>query len=138
MLTIRNRLEVLERDECLRLLASHHLGRVAVVVDGQPLIFPVNYALAGDRIVFRTDGGTKLFGALDARVAFEVDHADPLYHDGWSVLVVGVAHEETDRGRLRELARLPLHPWTSGPKAHWITIGGGAITGRRITHVVPE
>lgn len=37
-----NSLEVLSEEECLGLLASNEVGRLAVVVDGQPLIFPVN------------------------------------------------------------------------------------------------
>jgi nitroimidazol reductase NimA-like FMN-containing flavoprotein (pyridoxamine 5'-phosphate oxidase superfamily) len=122
-------------DECLRLLGDHHLGRLAVVVDGQPLVFPVNYALSGREIIFRTDPGTKLYAAAGRRVAFEIDGADALYHDGWSVLVVGRAHEERDSARLRDFAQLPLSPWASGPKAHWMSIAGGAITGRRLTHV---
>ena len=132
---VRTRLEPMDVDECLRLLADHHLGRLAVVVDGQPLVFPVNYALSGRQIVFRTDPGTKLYAAAGRRVAFEIDGADALYHDGWSVLVVGRAHEERDGARLRAFAQLPLSPWASGPKAHWMCIAGGAITGRRLTHV---
>jgi nitroimidazol reductase NimA-like FMN-containing flavoprotein (pyridoxamine 5'-phosphate oxidase superfamily) len=131
---VRTRLEPIELDECLSLLRERHLGRLAVVVDGQPLVFPVNYALAGRQIVFRSDPGTKLYAAAGRRVAFEIDDADALYHDGWSVLVVGVAHEERDEARLREFASLPLSPWASGPKAHWLCITGAAITGRRLSH----
>jgi nitroimidazol reductase NimA-like FMN-containing flavoprotein (pyridoxamine 5'-phosphate oxidase superfamily) len=131
---VHTRLEPMEIDECLRLLAEHHLGRLAVVVDDQPLVFPINYALAGRRIVFRTDPGTKLYAAAGRQVAFEIDDADPLYHDGWSVLVVGRAHEERDPGRVREFHQLPLRPWAAGPKAHWVCIANGAITGRRLTH----
>ena len=39
-------LEVISEAECLQLLERHHLGRIAVVIDGQPLILPVNYALS--------------------------------------------------------------------------------------------
>ena len=94
----------------------------------------MNYALYGRRIVFRTDAGTKLFAAKDQRVAFEIDSADALYHEGWSVVVQGIAREEERAANLRDLAALRLQPWVSGPKAHWISIGGGAITGRRVTH----
>ena len=73
----RARLESLTEDECLRLLANHGLGRIAVVIEGQPLIFPINYALSGRHIVFRTDAGTKLFGAEGHRVAFEIDGRRP-------------------------------------------------------------
>jgi nitroimidazol reductase NimA-like FMN-containing flavoprotein (pyridoxamine 5'-phosphate oxidase superfamily) len=131
---VATRLDPMPEDECLQLLRAHRLGRLAVVVGDQPLVFPVNYALAGRQIVFRTDPGTKLHAADGHRVAFEIDGADALYHDGWSVLVVGVAREERDPGRTRELAKLPLSPWVAGPKAHWMTIAGGAISGRRLTH----
>src|SRR5262249_15027106 len=57
----RTQLEVLDRDECLALLARESLGRLAVVSDdGRPYVFPVNFALDGAAVVFRTDHGTKL------------------------------------------------------------------------------
>ena len=130
----RTTLDVLDRDECLRLLAYHHLGRPAVVVDDQPLVFPVNDALASHSVVFRTDPGTKLYAANGHRVAFEIDGTDAQYHEGWSVLVVGTAHEELEPTRLRDIARLPLGPWSSGASAHWMRISTSAITGRPITH----
>jgi nitroimidazol reductase NimA-like FMN-containing flavoprotein (pyridoxamine 5'-phosphate oxidase superfamily) len=37
----------LSSDECHRLLAEHHVGRLAVVVGGQPVIFPLNYVFDG-------------------------------------------------------------------------------------------
>jgi nitroimidazol reductase NimA-like FMN-containing flavoprotein (pyridoxamine 5'-phosphate oxidase superfamily) len=133
-----HRLEILDIDECLRLLGASFLGRLAVVVGEQPLVFPVNYAMYGPQVVFRTDPGTKLHAATNRRVAFEIDGTDTRYHDGWSVLVVGTAHEELDPARLLDLEQLPLKPWLSGPKSHWMCIRGGAITGRRITHVVSD
>jgi hypothetical protein len=127
-------LEEIPRDECLRLLAEHHLGRLAVVVGEQPLVFPVNYALTGAQVVFRSDPGTKLHGADGKKVAFEIDGTDTLYHEGWSVLVVGEAYEERDPIRVRAFEALPLKPWGPGPKSHWMCIRGGAITGRRVVH----
>jgi uncharacterized protein len=125
-------LVVLDVDECLRLLADHHLGRLAVTVGLQPMVFPVNYALAGRDVVFRTDIGTKLYSAAGRRVAFEIDGADTTHHGGWSVLVLGVAVEEQDPIRRGALARLPLEAWRPGPNAHWMRIRSDAITGRRI------
>jgi uncharacterized protein len=127
----RTRIDVLSREVCLQYLAMHHLGRLAVVVDGQPLVFPVNYALDGASIVFRTDGGTKLHAALGGPVAFEVDEADNVWHAGWSVVVSGHAHTvpSDEHARLR---RLPLGPWCPGPKETWVRIVADAITGRRI------
>ena len=56
-------MRVLTRQECLDLLADQEVGRIAVVLGRRPLIFPVNYVLDGDTIVFRTDPGTKLAAA---------------------------------------------------------------------------
>jgi nitroimidazol reductase NimA-like FMN-containing flavoprotein (pyridoxamine 5'-phosphate oxidase superfamily) len=53
-------LRVLDRDQCLRQLADDEIGRLAVIAGNTPAIFPVNYALDGDTIVFRADPGTKL------------------------------------------------------------------------------
>lgn len=129
----RTGLEVLSRDECLRLLATHGLGRLAVVVGGRPLVFPVNYALDGTSIVFRTDDGTKLHGAVpDHEVAFEIDDMDPLYHTGWSVLAVGIGREVADEAEIERLGHVHLGLWTPGPKSHWVRIHPHAITGRRI------
>jgi nitroimidazol reductase NimA-like FMN-containing flavoprotein (pyridoxamine 5'-phosphate oxidase superfamily) len=47
--------EDLSIDECLELLRTHQFGRIAVVIDGGPVVFPINYAIDG-AVVFRTDG----------------------------------------------------------------------------------
>ena len=129
----RTRLEVIDRDECLRLLTSEPVGRVAVVVDARPMIFPVNYALDGERIVFRSDAGSKASGATRGLpMSFEIDGVDEILHTGWSVVVNGVGHEVVDRTELARLHALELRPWASGPKAHWIRIHPNTITGRRV------
>lgn len=129
----RTGLEVLSREECLRLLGAHSLGRLAIVVGGRPVMFPVNYALDGSTIVFRTDEGTKLHGTVpEQEVAFEIDDVDRLYHTGWSVLAVGVGREVTDEADVARLGHLHLGLWSPGPKSHWIRIHPHAITGRRI------
>ena len=56
----RTGLEVIAPDECRRLLGGDVVGRLAIVDGGSPAIFPVNYALDGEAIVFRTAPGTKL------------------------------------------------------------------------------
>ena len=128
-------LQVLDREECLDLLARHHLGRLAVSIHDQPVIFPVNYALDGQSIVFRTDRGTKLYGAHNRPVAFEIDGIDS---DGWSVLVVGHAELVETADEIRRLQTLALGPWNPGPKEHWVRIRSGSITGRRISPVQPD
>ena len=98
----RNGLEVLDRDECLRLLASATLGRIGFTSGALPTVLPVNFDLDGERILVRTGRGSKLDAALrDAVVAFEVDDFDPICHSGWSVAVTGVATEVSDPTELR-------------------------------------
>ena len=129
----RTGLEVLDRHECLALLAKSSLGRIAVVGDGdRPLIFPVNFALDGDAIVLRTDPGTKLRRATHGWVAFECDGVDSVYHTGWSVLASGVAEEVRNAAEIADLARLPLALWCPGPKSVWLRIRPRVLTGRRI------
>jgi nitroimidazol reductase NimA-like FMN-containing flavoprotein (pyridoxamine 5'-phosphate oxidase superfamily) len=134
----RTGLELLTRDDCLHLLASSPIGRLAVVVGGQPLIFPVNYALDGEHVVFRTAEGTKLHGALHGRVAFEVDAADTVYHGGWSVLVVGRAEDVADPVERARLDALPLRPWGPGAKDRWVRVHAEAITGRRLPRPIRD
>jgi Pyridoxamine 5'-phosphate oxidase len=69
-------IHVLDRDQCLRLMAEAEIGRLAVNAGNTPAIFPVNYALDGGTIVFRTDPGTKLTHGPRARASFEVDRLD--------------------------------------------------------------
>lgn len=125
-------LEELTQRECLRLARSSTLGRLAVVVDGRPLVFPVNFVIDGGAVVLRTGEGTKLEGARSAPVAFECDEIDRVYHTGWSVLFSGDAEEVLDPAEIRRLERLPVGPWCEGPKPVWLRIRPRTITGRRI------
>ena len=93
----RNGLEVLDRDQCLNLLATATIGRVGLTSGALPTILPVNFRLDDDRILIRSGEGAKMDAALqDTVVAFEVDDFDPMNHSGWSVVVTGVAGAITD------------------------------------------
>jgi len=92
----RVRWQELTKSECFELLARERLGRVAVVDDRGPVVFPVNFVLDRHMVVLRTDAGTKLDAAIrGSRVAFEIDGTDSVRHTGWSVLVRGEAIEVT-------------------------------------------
>src|SRR5688572_21723558 len=83
----RTLLQLLPPAECWRLLGEHRLGRLGLVVDGEPVILPVNFVVHQRSIVFRTAGGTKLDAATDwPAVAFEIDGTEG-ERGGWSVLV---------------------------------------------------
>ena len=132
----RARWQELTKSECFELLAREHLGRVAVVDDRGPVVFPVNFVLDRHMVVFRTDEGTKLDAACrGSRVAFEVDGTDAAAHTGWSVLIRGEAIEVTDPAELARLRKLPLEPWAPGAKTHYVRILPAALTGRRISAV---
>ena len=127
-------IEALSLTECLALLDGRQVGRVAVVVDGQPTILPVNYRADDGTVVFRTDDGAKVRGAPLARVAFEIDDIDQASHSGWSVVVEGVGQDITDTidAYSEELRGLPVTPWAPGDKTYWIKIVPTSITGRSL------
>lgn len=127
-------LEVLPIDECEALLREHHVGRVGFVDAGSPVVLPVNYALDGHAVVFRTGRGSKLANATMRRpVCFEIDAYDPTEHTGWSVLVKGIAEEEIGPVEIARLDGLPVRPWTRPDLRHcWVRILAEEISGRRI------
>ena len=128
-----NALEVLDEDESLALLRSVEVGRVGVVVDGQPLIFPVNHVLEGRSIIVRTDSVRMLSGASLAKVAFEADGFDTGARSGWTVLVEGIGNDVTEAldTTSERLQAVPVSPWAPGPKARLLRIDVRTITGRR-------
>ena len=137
-MTMRDRLtgiEVLDRAECLRLLATQAVGRFVAVDHGQPHVVPVNDELDGDAVVFRSAGGTKLDAASRSDVAFEVDSLDAVDHTGWSVVVHGWAQEVTafDDPKLRaRIDSLVIDAWADFEKPHVVRVVARSITGRRV------
>ena len=127
------RWQELTKAECFELLANEHLGRVAVVDDRGPVVFPVNFVLDRHTVVFRTEPGTKLHAAArGSRVCFEVDRADEAARAGWSVIVRGEITEMTDRAELERLRGLPLQVWAPGDRDRYVRILPAVLTGRRI------
>jgi nitroimidazol reductase NimA-like FMN-containing flavoprotein (pyridoxamine 5'-phosphate oxidase superfamily) len=129
----RNGLEILARDECLRLLRTRVLGRVGCTSGALPIVLPVNFRLVDDAIVFRTGAGTKLAAATDnAVVAFEVDDLDPFAHTGWSVLVTGFAREVTNPVELDQLPLGHIPRWAPGDHGRVVSISTDLVSGRRL------
>ena len=129
-------IEHLGVDECWALLSQSPVGRIGVLVDSAPEIYPVNHLVDDATIVFRTDAGGKLRGlARSPLVSFEVDGADCEEETGWSVLVKGRAAEVRASAEVRGLGALPLRYWGVGEKPHWIRIVPTEVTGRRIHRV---
>ncbi|MEZ5258384.1 MAG: pyridoxamine 5'-phosphate oxidase family protein [Ilumatobacteraceae bacterium] len=78
-------------EECYRVLACEHLGSVGLIVMQQPMVLPVNYALMGTTIIFRT----ARLGIRSARAGAEGRVRDQPRQNprstGWSVLARGTA-----------------------------------------------
>jgi uncharacterized protein len=123
----------LSERECARLLKTQDLGRIAIVVDGVPQIFPVNYAFEERAVVFRTSPGLKLERGPYTPAAFEVDSVDRRTGVAWSVVVHGTAHDISSAmdGLAERLRRLVVRPAAPGTRTRWMAIYADQITGRR-------
>lgn len=124
-------IEVIDVEECLRLLGEEEIGRVAVVIGATPMILPVNYALDGDAIVFRTMPGSRL-DVGQGHAAFEVDSFDKAHKAGWSVLVTGHLEEVSwyQTKEMRRVQELAVTPWAGGERNLWLRLRPSFITGR--------
>ena len=124
--------EVLSEQQCRLLLAREHVGRVAVSDKDLAAVFPVNYSLVSDEILFFTGEGTKLRAATaNARVTFEVDHFDQLTETGWSVQAVGRLREVTEPVVVAGARASGLRPWAEGDRAHLVALSTEVVSGRR-------
>lgn len=129
----RNGLEVLDREECLRLLGTATLGRIGLTSGALPTVLPVNFRLAGDRILVRTTKGSKLEAATrHAVVAFEADCYDTMEHAGWSVVVTGMAQEVDDPIEVADLP--PVARWADDGDERIVAITTELVSGRRLVH----
>ncbi|GAA4198488.1 hypothetical protein GCM10022252_48990 [Streptosporangium oxazolinicum] len=131
--------ETLDRDECLRLITPGGVGRIAFEEIGGPVILPVNYALHGNSVIFRTAFGGPLDTTLrtgvqgvESKVAFEVDRIDDAGREGWSVLVRGGVHHVSSEEDRAALAALGVRPWAGGERELYVRIAATEVTGRRI------
>jgi len=125
----------LSDDECLALLETTTVGRIAFV-DGQgQQLVPVNFALMDGAIYFRTlpDGFLAQLARGHDDVAFGVDHQD-VFRDGWNVTVRGSAREVEDRATINQvLSNHRLKPWAGGVRPLVIKISPASIAGRRVS-----
>jgi nitroimidazol reductase NimA-like FMN-containing flavoprotein (pyridoxamine 5'-phosphate oxidase superfamily) len=113
-------------DEGFDLLArgGQHVGRLVVTVGGEPVVFPLNFAVDGEAIVFRTQTGTKLTGITRSLATFEVDDIDAS-GQGWTVAFEGLAQEvlDADPESMRErIAAIDLETWPGGDRPHVVRI----------------
>ena len=127
------RLREMSVEDCIALLRTQPVGRLAYVIDGAPEVVPLNYAMYQGAVVFRTSYGDLLDRIHKLPVVFEVDHVDPMKHTGWSVIVHGRAEEIWRTDELGTVRQLPLRPWAPGERDHYVRVESTRITGRVIT-----
>lgn len=135
---IQGPLQVLDRAECLRLLATVGVGRVVVPVgpSARPVIRPIHFAFdkVSQSVVFRSAQGGKLYALMHSgRATFEADEVDASARNGWSVIIEGATEPVTDAMELRRLERLQVPGWVGGPEARWMRIRARTVSGRRLT-----
>lgn len=132
-------IEALSHDQCWELLRGQVIGRLAVVVEDHPDIFPVNYAVDKDSLVFRTAEGTKLYGSTsNTPVAFEIDGYVSKTKQAWSVVLRGTVFAIWSDTEVAEAESLILQPWQGGPKNHLMRILPLNLSGRRFQVTKPD
>ncbi len=126
-------LRTLSPPECFGLLELGGIGRVGFASADGIMMLPVNFALAGKTIIFRTAPDTLLALYANGQVSFEVDHLDEARRAGWSVLVHGHAHKIADEREVQRLEdRTHLEPWAAGARDVYVRIAPTRISGRCI------
>ncbi len=131
--TTDSSLQLLSQETCLQRLREGSVGRIAFLVDSDPVILPVNYRLvepsSGPLLAVRTAPDTVIDRA-PGNVAFEIDAIDPVHHAGWSVLVRGeLVHATPTSPAFREL--YDPESWLAG-RVSWLLIDPWAISGREL------
>jgi transcriptional regulator with XRE-family HTH domain len=123
-------LEPMRRDECIMLIRSGSVGRIAYTGIDEVVVIPVNYCYRNEQIVFRTAADSAVAQFDLEPIAFELDLFDEGMRDGWSVLVNGIVRPATDTEA--ESARGQVEPWAGGTREAYMIIEPRRITGRRI------
>ena len=125
----------LSYDRCGELLLSAEVGRVALCSGSGPMIWPVNYSVVENAIVFRTAPYSMLgTRAWNSRLAFEVDRLDLERQQGWSVVATGAGEmiEDPDELAVIRAFRDP-HPWAGGPvRLLYVRLRWDQLTGREL------
>lgn len=129
-------IENLTEAQCFEVMGNQFVGRFVFQDADGPAAVPVNYCLAGEQIVFRTEPSSHLRDVLEGPVAFEVDQTDPETGSGWSVLVRGTGREVEMKdvpGLLKQAGNAYPKPWAEGVHNVWVAIAARKVTGRRLT-----
>lgn len=126
--------EDLTSGQCWKLLSETSIGRLAVIADGRPDVFPVNYKVDEGSLIFRTGGGRKLDAIRNgAWVALEADAVSGEFGIAWSVVVKGHAEITSSEDEVLNAATRGMFPWQGVGKDQLVRIIVEEVTGRHFT-----
>lgn len=133
-------IEGLTEEQCWKLLEKDGVGRLATATvdrsrgDVTPDIFPINFHVFEQRILFRTAPGTKLIDlTAQPTVAFQTDGRRGKHH--WSVVARGTARRMMFDSDIQESGILDLHSTLPTEKWNYVRIEVDTITGIRFRGV---
>ena len=125
------RVEELAERECLELLGTTQVGRVAYNDPDGPVVMPVNYVVQDGMVLFRIAPYSRLADRLrDGAASFQVDHVDDVARTGWSVLVQGHA-ARSKNWELPDADSRPT-PWAEGDRNLHVRLSPHHISGVRL------
>ena len=124
-------MKVLSDDECLKLLASARLGRIALTNRALPIILPVAFATMDRDLLFRVGQGAISKAAdMGQIVCFEADWSDHGLAAAWSVTAIGRLFTLRDPTDLERARQLDLVPWTEDCET-FVGLTPQLLSGRR-------
>ena len=127
--------QTLDETECMTLLTSMAVGRVAFESKDGIVVYPVNHVVHDGHIYFRTSPYGDIVESLQhrPRVSFQVDDHDEFLRAGWSVLAMGYAELVDPHEALVSLPSTEHpEPWAAGTRSVTVRITPNRVTGRRV------
>ena len=121
----------LSSEQCWEMLRAEEFGRLAFHLVDEVHITPINYAVDGETLLFRTAEGSKLLGVvMGSDVAFEIDRYGE--DTARSVVIRGVARllpeDEAHRAE-----NTKLRSWVPTSKYNVVEIAPSVVTGREFS-----
>jgi nitroimidazol reductase NimA-like FMN-containing flavoprotein (pyridoxamine 5'-phosphate oxidase superfamily) len=137
-----NPVSIMSDEECWDFLRTQEFGRLAFHLADQVHITPINYAVDGETLLFRTAEGSKLLAVvMNPDIAFEADQYDE--DSAASVIIRGTARQ-LDEHEEHRAENVPLRPWVPTLKYNVVEITPTELSGRRFElsrpwlHITPE
>ncbi|TWH73120.1 pyridoxamine 5'-phosphate oxidase family protein [Modestobacter roseus] len=125
--------EALRAPECLRLLGTRDVGRIAFTAGALPVLQPVSYLLSGQELLVPVDARSELADAARAAVlALQVDDVDADGRTGWDVTVLGPSRLVHDPDQVARLDRWGVRPWFPATRHCYVMLRAATLSGRRL------